>query len=83
MHSAVRNVMRLFDRIRDFEKRVNARRGGLSAADRAALLEALSLLMQLLAPLAPHVAEELWIALGNDLSADQAPWPELSFQVTA
>jgi leucyl-tRNA synthetase len=83
MHSAVRNVMRLFDRIRDFEKRVLERRGELSAADRAALLEALSVLTQLLAPLAPHIAEELWIAHGNDLAAGHAPWPELSFQVTA
>jgi leucyl-tRNA synthetase len=83
MHSAARNVMRLFDRIRDFEKRVQARRGSLSAADHAALLEALSLLTRVLAPLAPHIAEELWLALGNDLSAPQPPWPELSFQVTA
>jgi leucyl-tRNA synthetase len=83
MHSAVRNVMRLFDRIRDFEKRAVARRGELSSTDRAALLEALSMLMQLLAPLAPHIAEELWIELGNDQGSVQAPWPELSFQVTA
>jgi leucyl-tRNA synthetase len=83
MHSAVRNVMRLFDRIRDFEKRVQARRGGLGAADRAALLEALSLLMALLAPLAPHIAEQLWIELGNEPASGGAPWPELSFQMTA
>ena len=30
MHSAVRNVMRLFDRIKDFEKRVLARQAALS-----------------------------------------------------
>ena len=44
MHSAVRNVMRLFDRIKDFEKRVLARQPELSAADREALIEALGLL---------------------------------------
>jgi leucyl-tRNA synthetase len=83
MHSAVRNVMRLFDRIRDFEKRVQARTGSLGAADSAALLEALSLLTQLLAPLAPHIAEELWAALGNEDRAGETPWPQLSSQVPA
>jgi leucyl-tRNA synthetase len=83
MHSAVRNVMRMFDRIRDFEKRVRARQGELSAPDHAALLEALSLLCQLLAPLAPHIAEELWITLGNEAPAAQTPWPGVSFQVPA
>jgi leucyl-tRNA synthetase len=83
MHSAVRNVMRLFDRIRDFEQRVRARQGELSGSDRAALLEALSLLCQLLAPLAPHVAEELWVSLGHDAPPAQTPWPGVSFQVPA
>ncbi len=82
MHSAVRNVMRLFDRIRDFEKRVLAREPQLSAADREALLDALGVLAQLLEPLAPHVAQELWIALGNDGDA-QTPWPGVSSPVPA
>jgi leucyl-tRNA synthetase len=77
MHSAVRDVMRLFDRIKDFEKRVLARTDELSAADRDALLSALAVLAQLLAPLAPHIAEELWIALGND-GDTQTPWPGVS-----
>jgi len=83
MHSAVRNVMRLFDRIRDFEKRVIARQGALSRADREALAAALELLAQLLAPFAPHVAEELWIAAGNDPGGAQTPWPVVSSQVPA
>jgi leucyl-tRNA synthetase len=77
MHSAVRDVMRLFDRIKDFEKRILARTGELSPANRDALLQALAVLAQLLAPLAPHIAEELWIALGNDGDA-QTPWPGVS-----
>ncbi|HEX4467491.1 MAG TPA: class I tRNA ligase family protein, partial [Solirubrobacteraceae bacterium] len=48
MHSAVRNVMRLFDRIKDFDKRVVARQGALTRTDSDALLEALALLAQLL-----------------------------------
>jgi leucyl-tRNA synthetase len=82
MHSAVRNVMRLFDRIKDFEKRVLARTDALGAADRDALLRALGVLMQLLAPLAPHLAEELWIALGNEGEAP-VPWPDATSRVAA
>ena len=83
MHSAVRNVMRLFDRIKDFEKRVAARDGELTGANRDALLEALALLAQMLGPLAPHIAEELWIALGHDEHSAQTPWPGVSFGVPA
>ncbi len=83
MHSAVRNLMRLFDRIKDFEKRVIAREGTLGAANREALLEALALLAQMLSPLVPHLAEELWIALTNEEHDAQTPWPGVSFQVAA
>ena len=83
MHSAVRNVMRLFDRIKDFEKRVIARQGQLGPADRDALIDALRLLAQLLSPFVPHMAEELWIAFGGDEHGAQAPWPGVSLRVPA
>jgi leucyl-tRNA synthetase len=83
MHSAVRNVMRLFDRIKDFEKRVVAREGQLSRANRDALIGALTLLLQMLAPFAPHLAEELWIAFGHPGADAQPPWPAVSLQVPA
>ncbi len=83
MHTAVRNIMRLFDRIKDFEKRVVAREGELSQANRDALIDALTLLVQLLGPLAPHLAEELWIAFGHDEQSTQTPWPGVSFKVPA
>jgi leucyl-tRNA synthetase len=76
-HSAVRNVMLLFDRIKDFEKRVLTRQPQLSAADRAALNEALEVLVQMLGPLAPHLSEELWIAFGHEADT-QTPWPGVS-----
>ncbi len=31
--------------------------------------------LQLLAPFAPHIAEELWMRLGNKPSISNAPWP--------
>jgi len=83
MHSAVRNLMRLFDRIKDFEKRVLAREPGLSTANLEALLTALGVLVQMLGPFVPHMAEELWLALGNDERGSQTPWPGVSFRVPA
>jgi leucyl-tRNA synthetase len=83
MHSAVRNIMRLFDRIKDFEKRVIAKQGELNVANAEALLEALTLHAQMLGPLAPHVAEELWLALGQEEHGAQTPWPGVSFKVPA
>jgi leucyl-tRNA synthetase len=80
-HSAVRNVMRLFDRIKDFDKRVVERQGALTRADSEALLEALALLSQLLGPFAPHIAEELWLSFGNVQSGPQTPWPGVSLRV--
>jgi len=83
MHSAVRNVMRLFERIKDFEKRVLARQGELGRANGEALIEALGVLAQVLGPFAPHLAEELWIACGHEQGAAQTPWPSVSFEVIA
>jgi len=83
MHSAVRNVMRLFDRIKDFEKRVLAREPQLSAGNLEALQAALSILAQMLGPFAPHIAEELWLALGHEEGGAQTPWPGVSFKVPA
>ena len=37
--------------------------------------EALSVLAQLIAPFAPHMAAELWQQLGHDNSLDTAKWP--------
>ncbi len=39
MHKAVRNVTRLLERIKDYEKRIVQRRGQLSGEDYEALLE--------------------------------------------
>jgi leucyl-tRNA synthetase len=83
MHSAVRNAMRLFDRIKDFEKRVRERQGEISRANADALVEALTVLAQVLGPFTPHMAEELWIAFGNDEHSAQTPWPGVSFVIPA
>ncbi len=77
MHKAVRNITRLFERIQDFEKRVVKRRGQLDRADAEAQIDALVLLARVLAPFAPHTAEELLLDSGCD-EGELAPvsWPE-------
>jgi len=75
MHKAVRNVTRLLERIQDYEKRIVKRRGRLSSADFEALLAALTLLARVLAPLAPHVAEQLLIDLGEEGDDVPGAWP--------
>jgi leucyl-tRNA synthetase len=75
--------MRLFDRIKDFEKRVLARQDALGAPDRRSVLDALTLLTQLLGPFAPHMAEELWLALTHEEHGAEMPWPGVSSRVPA
>jgi leucyl-tRNA synthetase len=83
MHAAVRNVMRLFDRIKDFEKRVLERSPELGRENHEALLDALALLMAMLAPFAPHIAEELWLASGRGTPGMDPPWPERTSDAVA
>ncbi len=42
--------------------------------------EAKSVLVRLLAPFAPHLAEELWQRLGGEFSIHTQPWPEITTQ---
>ncbi len=77
MHKAVRNTMRLFDRLKDFEARVKERTGGeLGRENHASLVQALALLAQVLTPFAPHTGEELWLASGHGDPAVDVPWPQ-------
>jgi leucyl-tRNA synthetase len=81
MHRAVRNVMALMVRIEDYEQRVIERYGELTPADSSALADALIIAVQLIAPVTPHIAEELWAAAGHDGFAAAAGWPGSEPQV--
>ena len=80
MQRAAHNSMLLLTRIQDFEQRALERRGGeLEPADREAIVAALLLLVRMLAPLTPHIAEELWSLAGNRdllaLARGRRRWP--------
>jgi leucyl-tRNA synthetase len=75
MHRATRNIILLLTRIEDFERRALAKRGPLTDEDRDALAQALARLTQLIAPIAPHIAEELWAQTGHEAFVSVVPWP--------
>ncbi len=84
MKHAVDGVMGLFDKLREFERRARAARDGeLDATDEAAVAIALRQLVQLLAPMAPHLAEELWALQGEERLLATLPWPEQVPRTTA
>jgi leucyl-tRNA synthetase len=79
MKHAVEGAIALFEKLREFERRARAAGGGdgaLDPADEAALAIALRLLVRLLAPMAPHLAEELWALCGEERLLATLPWPE-------
>jgi leucyl-tRNA synthetase len=77
MHRSARNVIMLVLRIQDFEQRVIDRHGQLTPADEHAIGRALLIAVQLIAPVTPHIAEELWAAAGSDGLVAAAAWPEI------
>jgi leucyl-tRNA synthetase len=50
---------------------------GGSPAYAAAVREAVEIMVQLFAPMMPHLAEECWAALGHTTLVAQAPWPRV------
>jgi len=55
-----------------------AEMGAMATPDfRWAMREAVNVLVQLFAPMMPHLAEECWAALGHQTLVAQAPWPKL------
>ena len=78
MHRATRNVVALLERIEDFD----ARAGERGDADREGIAIALGIAAQLLAPLAPAAADELWRRGGRDGSSADVPWPSAQGEPT-
>lgn len=75
-HRATRNAVTLLERIKGFDAAVAEHRGEVAGADRDAIAVALTVLAQLLAPLAPGVAAEVWRQAGHDGAPGDAAWPQ-------
>lgn len=73
-NTAIAKLMELVNAMYDFDASV----GGAASAtetDVTVFNEALSVLVRLLTPFAPHVAEEMWEGLGHTGGLIQARWP--------
>jgi len=75
MHRAVANAITFLTRIEEFERQAIEGREELGPRDARASAEALLVLVRLLAPLAPHIAQELWSVAGRESAVQSAPWP--------
>ncbi len=73
-NTIVASLMELMNELYD------ARDKGAASSD--AWQEARDIYVRMLAPVAPHVAEELWECLGKPYSVHQQPWPELDEEAT-
>jgi leucyl-tRNA synthetase len=72
-NTAISAIMELVNALYAFETAAGDR---MAAGERAALLrEAVETVLLLLAPIAPHLAEELWARLGHAASVFAQPWP--------
>tara|TARA_Y100000591_G_C21744905_1_gene651402 strand:- start:850 stop:1182 length:333 start_codon:yes stop_codon:yes gene_type:complete len=40
--------------------------------------EAMKILIRIIEPMVPHLAEECWSVLGNDITLSQVKWPEVN-----
>src|SRR3954470_3278958 len=54
-----------------------AKAAGASTAFAASAREAVEIMVQLFAPMMPHLAEECWAALGHETLIAEAPWPQV------
>ena len=79
-NTAVAALMELLNELYD----VKSQSGSASASDLFAVREALEALVLMLTPFSPHVAEELWAALGHEggILRSGARWPEFDKQLT-
>ena len=55
---------------------LNAMRGSVASCSPGVARFAAETALKLMAPIIPHVAEELWAGLGNETTIFSAPWPE-------
>jgi len=70
LNTAVSESMKLSNAIGD------ARKSSESILASGVYREAIETLVKLLAPFAPHIAEELWQSLGGTTSIHRQPWPQ-------
>jgi leucyl-tRNA synthetase len=77
LNTCISSLMELTNEIYTFDQAVE-KNAGASELDVQVAREALSALIPMLAPFAPHIAEELWESFGHSESLTHAEWPSFS-----
>ena len=77
LNTCISSLMELTNELYTFDQAVE-KNGSVKITDLAIAYEAIESLIRMLAPFAPHVAEELWEAFGHADSVAQASWPAFS-----
>ncbi|HXG66824.1 MAG TPA: class I tRNA ligase family protein, partial [Blastocatellia bacterium] len=77
LNTCISSLMELTNEIYLFDQAAE-KNGRVTATDVEVAREALEALIRMLAPFAPHIAEELWEQFGHTASLAQASWPEFS-----
>jgi leucyl-tRNA synthetase len=80
LNTCISSLMELTNEIVEFDRAVEAG-GGPTSADLPLAREAFEALIKMLAPFAPHMAEELWTDLGHTDDLSRAQWPEYNSEV--
>ena len=75
LNTAISATMELVNAMTSFDA-VDGQPRDLDADEAAVLRFAVETLLTLLAPFAPHAANELWERLGHDTLIEDVPWPE-------
>jgi leucyl-tRNA synthetase len=81
-HSALKNVIQYYDENWQFNTAIarvmellNSLRKSGEKCSKAVTLETIEIMLKILAPITPHLAEELWEILGNKESIFKAQFP--------
>ena len=73
----VAHLYELANALQDLLGDLGAERGSVSADEAWAVREATEILIQLFAPMMPHLAESCWAVLGGSGLVGETQWPEL------
>ncbi len=74
LNTCISSLMELTNEVHTFDQAVD-KSGTASGSDVALAREAFEALIRMLAPFAPHIAEELWQNFGHSESLSRAQWP--------
>jgi leucyl-tRNA synthetase len=77
LNTCIAALMELTNEIYAFDQEVEKRKE-VTPVDYGVACEAVEALIRMLAPFAPHIAEEMWEAYGHSESLARTSWPEYS-----